>query len=206
MSSARRISPSVAVRRDESSRMSRRAVCRPKIFNCCCTFAQADTRPAPRGVAAAMRSIGWVRSSSVNARGVRRVFQQARRHLLVRGLFQIGRQQRQRQAIRFAGITLFEERHVLRQRMPRVEPRLQLGRRRHAARAQTETARHIVQRTAMLLDGEAAMQAQRLGGDFGGDVGVAIPIAADPRREREPARRDCSAADSAAPARCSRSA
>ena len=73
-------------------------------------------------------------------------------------------------------------------RMSRVEPGLQLGWRRHAARTETETACHLLQRLAMLFDGEAAMQAQRLGGDFGGDVGVAIPIAADPRRERQPAR------------------
>ncbi len=38
----------------------------------------------------------------------------------------------------------------------------------------------------MIFDSLTAMQAQGFGGHFGGDVGVAVAVAADPRGEFEP--------------------
>src|SRR3990172_3613003 len=70
-----------------------------------------------------------------------------------------------------------------------LEPGLQLGRERNQARVEAEAAREVLQRAAVMLDGQAAMQTQSLSRHGGGDVGVAVPVAADPRGERQPARR-----------------
>jgi hypothetical protein len=84
---------------------------------------------------------------------------------------------------RFARVAPFEKRHA-RQDVAN-EPGLQSPA--AAPRALKLKRRATSAAPAMLLDGQAAMQAQRFGGDFGGDVGVAIPIAADPRGQRQPA-------------------
>ncbi len=55
--------------------------------------------------------------------------------------------------------------------------------------AHAEMPGKILQRLAVPLHGEAAMQAQRFGSGAAGHVRVAVAVAAHPRSETKPARR-----------------
>ena len=126
-----------------------------------------------------------------DARGVRRLVEEARRHVLARGRLQIGGEQGQRQAIGLARVALLEIGHVRGQGTARVEPGGQRLGRRAAPAAHAQAAGQVLHGAAMPLHREAAMQAQGLGGQFGHHRGVAVAVAADPRRQREPrGRRD----------------
>ena len=138
--SAASMSPSAAARRPESSRMSRRAACRPKVVDLDAHASQAIARRVAAGSPAAIRSS----TSGIvdgDARLVRRLVEQPGGHVLLRRRLEVGGEQRQREAIGLAAVAPLEIGHVRRQGSPRVEPGGERGRRRTAPAAHAEAPR-----------------------------------------------------------------
>ena len=136
-----------------------------------------------------------------DARLVRRLVEQPGRHVLLRRRLEVGREQRQREAIGLAAVAPLEIGHVRRQGTARVEPGGERGRRRTATAAHAEAPGEIVERPAMPLDGEPPVQAQRLGGHRRHHRRIAVAVAADPRGQREPPGRRAPGPGSARPPR-----
>ncbi len=72
---------------------------------------------------------------------------------------------------------------------PRVEPRGQRLGRGAVPAAHAEAAGQLLDRPAMPLHRQAAVQPERLGGDLGHDRGVAVAVAADPGGDGQPGGR-----------------
>ncbi len=121
-----------------------------------------------------------------DARLVRRLVEQPGGHVHLRRRLEVGREQRQREAIGLAAVAPLEIRHVRRQGTARVEPGGERGRRRTATATHAEAPGEVVERPAMPLDGEPPVQAQRLGGHGRHHRRIAVAVAADPRGQREP--------------------
>ncbi len=92
----------------------------------------------------------------------------------------------QNQAVGFIAVASGQIGDVRGKGAPLCQPGGQFRGGRHAAAVEAEAAGQRLQRSAMALNGQTAMQAQRLGRHLAGDVGIAVTVAADPRAQTQP--------------------
>ena len=85
--------------------------------------------------------------------------QQVTFHVILRGFGQVCSEQRQDQSIWLSSVTLFYVFHMWQQRVTLFQPGDQLGRRRQVAGTYAQVAGQVLQGSAVIFHGQAAVQA-----------------------------------------------
>jgi hypothetical protein len=115
------------------------------------------------------------------------VFGQEIDRVFLVGIGQFGAEAGEQEPIRFVGIPVGKGVEMLGEMGVLFQERLQPGGDAVSAQGNAQKARERQCRIAEFGQGQAAVQHQAFRGDLGGDIGIAVPVAADPGSERQPA-------------------